>query len=134
MSAERKSAYRDAGVDIDAKYAAVRGSTDAIRSTYTAGVIGDIGQFGGVFDLAAVGAAGECIVTSTDGVGTKVLVAQLAGRLAGVGADLVNHCVNDILVLGARPLLFQDYIAAARIVPEGYALRLEIGMSALSGI
>lgn len=114
---ERTSAYRDAGVDIDAKYEAVRSSTEAIRSTFTAGVVGDVGQFGGVFDLAAAGAEGSCLVASVDGVGTKVMVAREAGRLGGVGSDLVNHCVNDILVLGARPLFFLDYIAVARMVP-----------------
>jgi len=115
---DASSSYRDAGVDIDAKYQAVHSSTDAIRSTYTPGVVGDVGQFGGIFDLAAVGAAGDLLVASTDGVGTKVKVAKLAGRLAGVGADLVNHCVNDILVQGARPLFFLDYIAVAKMVPE----------------
>ncbi len=112
------SSYRDAGVDIDAKYRAVQSSTDAIRSTYTEGVVGDVGQFGGIFDLAKVGAAGDLLVASTDGVGTKVKVAKAAGRLGGVGADLVNHCVNDILVQGARPLFFLDYIAVATMVPE----------------
>ncbi len=112
------SAYRAAGVDIDAKYRAVEGSLEAIRSTFTAGVIGDIGLFGGVFDPAAVGAGGQCLVASTDGVGTKVTVAKRAGRLGGVGQDLVNHCVNDILVQGARPLFFLDYIAVARMVPQ----------------
>ncbi len=115
---EPSSAYRQAGVDIDAKYQAVQSSREAIRSTYTKGVVGDVGQFGGIFDLAAAGAAGQLLVASTDGVGTKVKVAKAAGRLAGVGADLVNHCVNDILVQGARPLFFLDYIAVARMVPE----------------
>jgi phosphoribosylformylglycinamidine cyclo-ligase len=111
------SAYRAAGVDIDAKYAAVEGSKAAIRSTYTPGVVGDIGLFGGLFDPGAVGAAGHLLVASTDGVGTKVKVATATGRLDGVGEDLVNHCVNDILVQGARPLFFLDYIAVAKMVP-----------------
>ena len=114
----QSSAYRDAGVDIDAKYAAVKGATAAIRATHTAGVKGEVGAFGGIFDLAAAGAAGQYLVASTDGVGTKVKVAQRAGRLGGVGADLVNHCVNDILVQGARPLFFLDYIAMGRMVPD----------------
>jgi phosphoribosylformylglycinamidine cyclo-ligase len=113
-----RSVYRDAGVDIDAKYEAVRSSLPAIRATFTAGVVGDIGQFGGVFDLAAVGAAGQHLVASIDGVGTKVEIARRAGRIGSVGADLVNHCINDILVQGARPLFFLDYIAVARMVPE----------------
>jgi phosphoribosylformylglycinamidine cyclo-ligase len=111
------SAYQAAGVDIDAKYAAVTGSTEAIRSTYTPGVVGDVGLFGGLFDLSAVDAAGQLIVASTDGVGTKVKVAQRAGRVGSVGEDLVNHCVNDILVQGARPLFFMDYIAMGKMVP-----------------
>lgn len=115
---DQTSAYRDAGVDIDAKYAAVKGSTEAIRATFTPGVVGDVGQFGGVFDLAAAGAAGACLVASVDGVGTKVTVATKAGRLGSVGADLVNHCVNDILVQGARPLFFLDYVATSKLLPD----------------
>ncbi|MCA8948541.1 MAG: phosphoribosylformylglycinamidine cyclo-ligase [Planctomycetes bacterium] len=118
---EASSAYRRAGVDIDKKYAAVGNATAAIRSTFTAGVRGDVGSFGGIFDLAAVGAAGELLVASTDGVGTKVKVAQLRARAGGpvgtVGEDLVNHCVNDILVQGARPLFFLDYIAMSTMLP-----------------
>jgi phosphoribosylformylglycinamidine cyclo-ligase len=113
-----QTTYRDAGVDIDAKYAAVQGSADAIRSTFTPGVVSEFGTFGGVFDLRAVGAEGELLVASTDGVGTKVKVAQLAGDLTTIGRCLVNHCVNDILVQGARPLFFLDYIALGRMVPE----------------
>ncbi|MCR9247042.1 MAG: phosphoribosylformylglycinamidine cyclo-ligase [bacterium] len=121
---EAPSAYRRAGVDIDKKYAAVTGATEAIRSTFTPGVRGDVGAFGGVFDLAAAGAAGELLVASTDGVGTKVMVAQMQARAAAdetlvgsVGEDLVNHCVNDILVQGARPLFFLDYIAMSQMRP-----------------
>ncbi|MGE0141872.1 MAG: phosphoribosylformylglycinamidine cyclo-ligase [Planctomycetota bacterium] len=111
-----KSAYRDAGVDIDAKYRAVRDAYPAIRSSFTPGVVGDVGSFGGLFDPAKAGAAGQLLVASTDGVGTKVKVARAAGRLRGLGADLVNHCVDDILVQGARPLFFLDYIAVDRMV------------------
>ena len=118
---EASSAYRRAGVDIDKKYAAVTGASEAIRSTFTAGVRGDVGAFGGVFDLAAVQADGQLLVASTDGVGTKVMVAQMRARAGGsvgsVGADLVNHCVNDILVQGARPLFFLDYIAMSKMEP-----------------
>jgi phosphoribosylformylglycinamidine cyclo-ligase len=114
---KRGSAYRAAGVDIDAKYAAVGGSTEAIRSTYTPGVVGDVGLFGGLFDLGRVEAEGQLLVASTDGVGTKVKVAQRAGAVGGVGEDLVNHCVNDILVQGARPLFFMDYIAMGKLEP-----------------
>jgi phosphoribosylformylglycinamidine cyclo-ligase len=111
------SAYRDAGVDIDRKYAAVAGAAAAIRSTFTAGVVGDIGMFGGLFDPAAAGATGELLVASTDGVGTKVMIARMAGDLGTVGEDLVNHCVDDILVQGARPLFFLDYVAMATMHP-----------------
>ncbi len=114
---QASSAYRRAGVDIDAKYAAVTGAGAAIRSTYTKGVVGDVGMFGGLFDPAAVGAGGELLVASTDGVGTKVMVARLCGDFSTVGECLVNHCVNDILVQGARPLFFLDYIAMAPMNP-----------------
>ena len=112
------SAYQRAGVDIDLKYAAVAGAAAAIRSTFTRGVVGDVGLFGGLFDPVAAGAGGELLVASTDGVGTKVMIARQAGDLATVGEDLVNHCVNDILVQGARPLFFLDYIAMAKMQPE----------------
>jgi phosphoribosylformylglycinamidine cyclo-ligase len=115
---ESSSAYRRAGVDIDKKYAAVSGATDAIRSTYTKGVVGDVGMFGGLFDPAAAGAAGELLVASTDGVGTKVMIARARGTMQSVGEDLVNHCVNDILVQGARPLFFLDYIAMSTMQPS----------------
>ncbi|MFO1051983.1 MAG: phosphoribosylformylglycinamidine cyclo-ligase [Planctomycetota bacterium] len=111
------SAYRAAGVDIDAKYRAVRDAYPAIRASFTAGVVGDVGLFGGLFDPAKAGAAGQLLVASTDGIGTKVKVGSAAGRLRGLGADLVNHCVGDILVQGARPLFFLDYIAVDRMVP-----------------
>ncbi len=115
---EAPSAYRRAGVDIDKKYAAVSGATAAIRSTYTNGVVGDVGMFGGLFDPAAAGAAGQLLVASTDGVGTKVMIARQRGAMQSVGEDLVNHCVDDILVQGARPLFFLDYIAMSTMQPE----------------
>ncbi len=115
---DKPSAYRDAGVDIDAKYQAVQGSGEAIRSTYGPGVLGDVGLFGGLFDPKAAGAEGELLVASNDGVGTKVMLAQRSGDLSSVGEDLVNHCVDDILVQGARPLFFLDYIAMAKMRPE----------------
>jgi phosphoribosylformylglycinamidine cyclo-ligase len=111
----KPSAYQQAGVDIDATCEALRGHQDLIRSTFTPGVMGDVGQFGGIFDLEAAGAAGQLLVASTDGVGTKVKLARQADRLSGIGEDLVNHCVNDILVQGARPLFFLDYIAADKM-------------------
>jgi phosphoribosylaminoimidazole synthetase len=114
----KPSAYQQAGVDIDATCEALRGHQDLIRSTFTPGVMGDVGQFGGIFDLEAAGAAGQLLVASTDGVGTKVKLARQADRLSSIGEDLVNHCVNDILVQGARPLFFLDYVAMAVLVPE----------------
>ena len=119
---EAPSAYRRAGVDIDKKYAAVTGATEAIRKTFTPGVIGDVGAFGGLFDLDTAGATGHLLVASTDGVGTKVMVAAQhcaeGGDMGSVGEDLVNHSINDILVQGAKPLFFLDYIAMSKMEPE----------------
>ena len=115
---EAQSAYRQAGVDIDKKYAAVTGASEAIRNTHTPGVVGDVGAFGGLFDLERANVAGQLMVASTDGVGTKVMIAAKHGDMGSVGEDLVNHCVDDILVQGARPLFFLDYIAMSRMMPE----------------
>ncbi len=112
------SAYAAAGVDIDAKYGAVESARAAIKASHGPGVLGDLGSFGGLFDLAAAGAEGQLLVASTDGVGTKVKLAVQAGRYDGIGADLVNHCVDDILVQGARPLFFLDYVAVDKMLPE----------------
>ena len=120
-----RGAYKAAGVDIDAKYGAVRRAHAAIGRSRTPGVVGDIGAFGGLFDLALAKAEGELLVASTDGVGTKVMIANAAGRLGGVGADLVNHCVDDILVQGARPLFFLDYIAVDKMDPEAVGSLIE---------
>lgn len=109
--------YAAAGVDIDAKTGALARAKDAIRSTFTAGVVSDIGGFGGLFRPDFAGMADPLLVASTDGVGTKLRVAIAAGVHGTVGQDLVNHCVNDILVQGARPLFFLDYIAAGKLRP-----------------
>ncbi|MBI2439839.1 MAG: phosphoribosylformylglycinamidine cyclo-ligase [Lentisphaerae bacterium] len=114
MKKERESIYAAAGVDIDAKQAALRAVKNLARSTSRPGVLGGIGHFGGFF--AAPG-KDQVLVASMDGVGTKLKVAALAGRHATVGQDLVNHCVNDILVHGARPLFFLDYFAAGKFAP-----------------
>jgi len=106
------SAYAAAGVDIDAKMNALRRAKRAIRGTFTADVAGDIGAFGGLFRSPG---RNHMLVASTDGVGTKLKVAHLAGRHNTVGQDIVNHCVNDILVQGAEPLFFLDYIGASRL-------------------
>ena len=112
------SSYAAAGVDIDAKMGAVARAKDAIRSTFTKGVVGDVGGFGGLFRPDFSGMADPLLVASTDGVGTKVKVAIAAGIHGTVGQDLVNHCVNDILVQGARPLFFLDYYATGKMRPE----------------
>jgi phosphoribosylformylglycinamidine cyclo-ligase len=109
--------YREAGVDIASKYEAVERATDAIRKTFTAGVVGDVGLFGGLFDPAAVGCRDAILVASADGVGTKLEVAKRAKVYDTVGRDLVHHCIDDILVQGARPLFFLDYVAVGRMEP-----------------
>jgi phosphoribosylformylglycinamidine cyclo-ligase len=110
--------YRDAGVDIPKKYEAVERAKDAIRASFTPGVIGDVGLFGGLFDPARVGCADAVLVASADGVGTKLDVAKRAGIYDTIGRDLVNHCINDILVQGARPLFFLDYVAVGKMEPR----------------
>ncbi len=111
--------YRSAGVDIEAKMRVVQRLKGIARRTFRPGVIGEIGAFGGLFDLAANGAwRHPILVSSTDGVGTKLKVAQRVGRHDTIGADLVNHCVNDILVQGAVPLFFLDYIAVGKVDPQ----------------
>ena len=110
--------YKSAGVDIDAGNEAVRRIKGLARSTFTAGVLSEIGSFGGLFRLEPGRHADPVLVASADGVGTKLKVAFLSGRHDTVGEDLVNHCVNDILVQGARPLFFLDYLATGRLSPE----------------
>ena len=112
------SRYAGAGVDIDAKASALVRAREAIRSTFTAGVLGDVGGFGGLFRPDFSGYREPVLVASTDGVGTKLKIAVRTGRHDTCGADLVNHCVNDILVQGARPLFFLDYIATGKIAPD----------------
>jgi phosphoribosylformylglycinamidine cyclo-ligase len=114
----KESRYAAAGVDIDAKAAALARAKDAIRSTFTAGVLGDVGGFGGLFRPDFRGLTEPVLVASTDGVGTKLKVAIETGRHDSCGADLVNHCVNDILVQGASPLFFLDYLATGKIAPD----------------
>lgn len=118
MSDERIT-YRDAGVDIDAANEAVQRMREHIRSTFTPGVMTDVGSFGGMFSLAALGPyQNPVLVSSIDGVGTKLKVAILIGKHDTIGRDLVNHCVNDILVQGARPLFFLDYFATGKLAPS----------------
>jgi phosphoribosylformylglycinamidine cyclo-ligase len=112
------SSYRDAGVDIDAGNETVRRIKGIARSTFTADVLSEIGSFGGLFALDRDRCREPVLVSSADGVGTKLKVAFMTGRHDTVGADLVNHCVNDILVQGAVPLFFLDYLATGRLSPD----------------
>src|SRR4051812_23632638 len=110
--------YRQSGVDIDAGNETVRRIKSLARSTFTSGVLSDIGSFGGLFKLDRDALREPVLVSSADGVGTKLKVAFMASRHDTVGADLVNHCVNDILVQGAEPLFFLDYLATGRLSPD----------------
>ncbi len=111
--------YADAGVDIDEGNRAVALIKRHLASTRTPGVLGAAGSFSGLFSLGAVpGLHDPVLVSSADGVGTKIKVAIATGRHGGVGRDLVNHCVNDILCCGAQPLFFLDYFATGRLRPE----------------
>jgi phosphoribosylformylglycinamidine cyclo-ligase len=111
------SDYKAAGVDIDAGNETVRRIRALARGTFTPGVLSDIGSFGGLFRLDRERYREPVLVSSADGVGTKLKVAFMTGRHNTVGADLVNHCVNDILVQGAEPLFFLDYLATGRLSP-----------------
>ncbi len=110
--------YRASGVDIDAGNETVRRIRALAKSTFTPGVLSDIGSFGGLFGIDRARYQEPVLVASTDGVGTKLRVAFMTGRHDTVGADLVNHCVNDILVQGAEPLFFLDYLATGRLSPD----------------
>ncbi|HEY7192006.1 MAG TPA: AIR synthase related protein, partial [Vicinamibacterales bacterium] len=110
--------YKSSGVDIDAGNETVRRIRGLARSTFTSGVLSDIGTFGGLFQLDSGQNRHPVLVASADGVGTKLKVAFLANRHDTVGVDLVNHCVNDILVQGAEPLFFLDYLATGRLSPD----------------
>jgi phosphoribosylformylglycinamidine cyclo-ligase len=110
--------YKTAGVDIDAGNETVRRIRSLARSTFTPGVLSEIGSFGGLFRLDREKYQDPVLVSSADGVGTKLKVAFMTGRHDTVGADLVNHCVNDILVQGAEPLFFLDYLATGRLSPD----------------
>jgi len=107
--------YKASGVDIDAGNEAVRRIRGLARSTFTSAVLSDIGSFGGLFRFDAERFRDPVLVASADGVGTKLKVAFLANRHDTVGVDLVNHCVNDILVQGAEPLFFLDYLATSSL-------------------
>src|SRR5947207_4098136 len=110
--------YRDAGVDIDAANRATQKIKELARTTFNARTLSEIGSFGGMFDGAFPSMREPVLVASADGVGTKLKIAFATGIHNTIGRDLVNHCVNDILVQGARPLFFLDYIATGKLLPE----------------
>lgn len=111
--------YEDAGVHIEEKAEALRRARGTLEATYTPEVLKGLGAFGGLYDASRLKAMRHpVLVASTDGVGTKVLLALEVGEVFGLGFDLVNHSVNDLLAQGARPLFFLDYLAASRLSPE----------------
>lgn len=121
--------YREAGVDIDAGNEVVRRIRTLARGTFTPGVLSEIGSFGGLFQLDSAGMQDPVLVASADGVGTKLKVAFMTGEHRTIGRDLVNHCVNDILVQGAEPLFFLDYLATGRLDPDT-AVQIVEGLAA----
>ncbi len=132
MSEEQKSngsAYARAGVDIDAAGDAVGRMKAHIKGTLTPGVLTETGSFGGMFALSALGPLTDpVLVSSIDGVGTKLKIAFATGRHGTIGKDLVSHCINDILVQGARPLFFLDYFGTGRLEP-GVAAEVVRGLA-----
>ncbi len=116
-SENRGTTYADAGVDIDAGVLTVELMKKEVCSTYGPEVLAGIGAFGGMFDASTLG-PNAVLVASTDGVGTKTKVATAMRRYDTIGHDIVNHCINDILVQGARPLFFLDYVATASLKPK----------------
>ncbi len=109
--------YKDAGVDIAAGEETVKRIAASVRATHTPNVLNDIGAFGGLFAASFPGLQEPVLVSSVDGVGTKLKVASMCNRHDTIGQDLVNHCVNDILTTGAKPLFFMDYFATGKLNP-----------------
>src|SRR5437660_10085365 len=114
----KKAAYARAGVDIDLGNKLKRRIQSLVRKTHGPEVLGKIGGFGGLFAPKFHGMRQPVLVASVDGVGTKLKIAFAANKHGTVGADLVNHCVNDIAALGARPLFFLDYIGCEKLEPK----------------
>ncbi len=114
----KPATYASAGVDIDAANRATEKIKELARTTFNGRTLSDIGSFGGMFDAAFPQMREPVLVASADGVGTKLKIAFATGIHNTIGRDLVNHCVNDILVQGARPLFFLDYIATGKLAPE----------------
>lgn len=129
MTDRPHSAYAASGVNIDAQTRALAKVKKLARATFTPGVLSEIGSFGGLFQPDLAGLEQPVLVASADGVGTKLAVAHMAGDYSTVGRDLVNHCVNDILVQGARPLFFLDYVGAGVLEPA-QMVRLVAGAAA----
>ena len=121
----KPATYASAGVDIDAANRATEKIKELARTTFNARTLSEIGSFGGMFDGAFPNMHQPVLVASADGVGTKLKIAFATGTHNTIGRDLVNHCVNDILVQGARPLFFLDYIAAGKLAPETVAAIIE---------
>lgn len=107
--------YRDAGVDLEEAERSLRAVADSVRATYTPSVIAGIGSFGGLFAANFSDFERPILVSSIDGVGTKTKVAAMVGDYSGIGYDIVNHCVNDILCQGAKPLFFLDYFGCSKL-------------------
>ncbi|GAB4165017.1 MAG: phosphoribosylformylglycinamidine cyclo-ligase [Terrimicrobiaceae bacterium] len=135
-----KKAYAQAGVDVDLGNSVKKGIQAMVRSTHGPEVLSGIGGFGGLFQPDCRGMKNPVLVASTDGVGTKLKLAFATGRHDTVGQDLVNHCINDIAVTGARPLFFLDYLASAELDPvifrailSGFAKACKAGKCALIG-
>ncbi|HYT69281.1 MAG TPA: phosphoribosylformylglycinamidine cyclo-ligase [Vicinamibacterales bacterium] len=124
--------YKQSGVDIDAGNEVVRRIKRLARGTYTSGVLSELGSFGGLFGLGDRARRDPVLVSSADGVGTKLRVAFMTGVHTTIGADLVNHCVNDILVQGAEPLFFLDYLATGRLDPD-VAVQIVEGLARACG-
>nr|WP_263323767.1 phosphoribosylformylglycinamidine cyclo-ligase [Neobacillus sp. Marseille-Q6967] len=112
------NAYKQAGVDIEAGYEAVTRMKKHVQKTARAGVLGSLGGFGGMFDLSVLNLKEPVLVSGTDGVGTKLMIAFMMDKHDTIGIDAVAMCVNDIVVQGAEPLYFLDYIACGKAVPE----------------
>ncbi|MDQ2986689.1 MAG: phosphoribosylformylglycinamidine cyclo-ligase [Armatimonadota bacterium] len=110
--------YRESGVDLDEARRSLDSITESVRSTFTPDVASDIGSFGGVFAGSFPGMDEPMLVSSIDGVGTKSMVAAMTGQFAGLGRDIVCHCIDDILVQGAKPLFFLDYFGAGRLTSD----------------
>ena len=120
--------YKDAGVDVEAGYEAVRQMKQYVEETHTPNVIGGLGGFGGMFSLNTSGVEQPVLVAGTDGVGTKLKIAFLMDSHDTIGIDCVAMCVNDLVCQGARPLFFLDYIAVGKLFPDKVA-QIVKGMS-----